>query len=203
MSELTRREALSRLAVAFAAAGTIDRLDAWQAHELLHQTAAASGGRHAPNALSAAQFRTLERLADLIIPVEINTVGGERPGAVQAGVPAWIDSLLAVNDELKARYTRGLGWLDENMQSRHGTDFTGATVVEQTALLDQIAFRKNRSPELDPGIDFFILARRMTVDGFYTSPVGMRDIYPGNTPVAEFRVPQEAYDYVLGRSPFR
>jgi gluconate 2-dehydrogenase gamma chain len=198
MSELTRREALSRLAVAFAAAGTIDRLDAWQAHELLHQTTAASGGRHAPKALSAEQFRTLERLTDLIIPVE-----NGKPGAVQAEVPAWIDSLLAVNAELKARYTSGLGWLDEIMQSRHGTAFTGATVAGQTALLDQIAFRKNRSPELDPGIDFFILARRMTVDGFYTSPVGMRDIYPGNTPVAAFKVPQEAYDYVLGRSPFR
>lgn len=198
MSELTRREALSRLAVAFAAAGTIDRLDAFQAHELLHQTTTAAGGRYAPKALSAGQFRTLERLTDLLIPVEDG-----KPGAVGADVPAWIDSLLAVNDELQARYTTGLAWLDTWTLTRHGRDFAGATAAQQTALLDRIAFRKNRSPELEPGIDLFILARRMTVDGFYTSPVGMRDIYPGNTPVAEFRVPQEAYDYVLNRSPFR
>ena len=41
------------------------------------------------------------------------------------------------------------------------------------------------------------------MDGFYTSPVGMRDIYEGNAPQAEFKVPQEAYDYVVGRSPFK
>jgi hypothetical protein len=198
MSEITRREALGRLAVAFAVAGTIDKLDAWQAHDMVHQSTAASGGRYAPKALSAEQFRTLERLADLIIPVD-----GGKPGAVQAEVPAWIDSLLAVNEELKARYTTGLAWLDQSMQRRHGSDFVSATPAQQTALLDQIAFQKNRSPELNPGIDFFVLARRMTVDGFYTSPTGMRDIYMGNMPVAEFKVPQEAYDYVLSRSPFR
>ena len=194
MSEITRRAVLGRLAVAFAAAGVIDRLDALQAHEMVHQAA----GGAAPKALSAAQFRTLTRLADLIIPVE-----NGKPGAVQADVPAWIDSLLAVNDELQARYTAGLTWLDKTMAARHKTDFVGATPEQQTALLDQIAFQKNRSPELTPGIDFFILARRMTVDGFYTSPTGMRDIYPGNTPLAAFTVPQEAYDYVLGRSPFK
>jgi gluconate 2-dehydrogenase gamma chain len=198
MSEITRRTALGRLAVAFAAAGAIERLDAFQAHELVHQTTAASGGRYVPKALSAQQFRTLEGLTDLIIPVE-----NGKPGAVRAEVPAWIDSLLAVNDELKARYVKGLAWLDETMQARHQTDFAGSAVAHQTALLDQIAFERNRAPELNPGIDFFILARRMTVDGFYTSPVGMRDIYPGNTPVAEFKVPPEAYEYVLSRSPFK
>ena len=64
-------------------------------------------------------------------------------------------------------------------------------------------YQKNRSPELDPGIDFFLLARRMTVDGFYTSPLGMRDLYLGNAPQAQFRVPQQAYDDVLSRSPFK
>jgi hypothetical protein len=198
MSEITRRAALGRLAVAFAAAGTIDRLDALQAHDIVHQSTGASGGRYTPQALSARQFRTLERLTDLIIPVD-----GGKPGAVQAEVPAWIDSLLEVNAELKGRYTSGLGWIDETMETRHGLDFVSATPAQQTALLDQIAFQKNRSPELDPGIDFFILARRMTVDGFYTSPAGMRDLYPGNMPAAEFKVPQEAYDYVLSRSPFK
>ena len=102
-----------------------------------------------------------------------------------------------------SRYAAGLAWLDTAIQSRHGVAFAAAAVPQQTALLDQIAFQKNRSAELNPGIDFFILARRMAVDGFYTSPVGMRDLYQGNTPQAEFKVPQEAYDYVLGRSPFK
>lgn len=198
MSEVTRREVLGRLALAFAAAGTIDELAAQDAHRMVHQAASAAGGTPAPRALTVQQFRTLERLTDLIIPAD-----GEKPGALRVEVPAWIDSLLDVNAELKDRYTAGLAWIDETMKERHGSDFANAAPENQRALLDQIAYQKNRSPELDAGIDFFILARRMTVDGFYTSPVGMRDLYPGNAPAAEFRVPQEAYDYVLGRSPLK
>jgi len=198
MSDITRRDALARLALAFTAAGAIDKVDAHEAHSILRQSTAAAGGGYTPKALTAEQFRTLERVTDLIVPVE-----NGKPGAVEADVPAWIDSLLAVNAELKARYVSGLAWLDTTMQARHLSSFVSATPEQQTALLDQIAFQKNRAPELNPGIDFFVLVRRMTVDGFYTSPIGMRDIFPGNMPAAEFKVPQEAYDYVLSRSPFK
>ena len=46
MSEITRRDALSRLALAFAAAGTIDRVLAQEAHHLVQQTTAAAGGTY-------------------------------------------------------------------------------------------------------------------------------------------------------------
>jgi hypothetical protein len=201
MSEITRRDALTRIALAFAAAGAVDGADYLAAQELHHavrQAASGSGGAYVPKALTARQFRTLERLTDLIVPVE-----NGKPGAVQAEVPAWIDMLLGVNDELKTRYTSGLGWIDAAMKERGAADFLAATPDQQAALLDVIAYQRNRTPELDPGIDFFVLVRRMTVGGFYTSRVGMRDIYPGNTPRAAFTVPPEALDYVLNRSPFK
>ncbi len=196
MSEITRRDLLGRLAAAFVAGASIDHLLAQEAHHLAQQ--AAAGGTYVPKALTGAEFKTLERLTDLIIPID-----NGKPGAVAAGVPEWIDTLAGVNDELKARYTKGLSWLDTTIKSRGAADFASATTQQQTALLDLIAFQKNRSPELDPGIDFFILARRMTVDGFYTSRIGMPDIYPGNRPVAKFVVPQEAIDYVISRSPLK
>jgi gluconate 2-dehydrogenase gamma chain len=198
MSEITRRDALSRLAAAFVAGASIDRLLAQEAHHFVQQTSAAAGGTYVPKALTVAEFRTFERLTDLIVPME-----NGKPGAVAAEVPQWIDSLLAVNDELKARYTKGLAWLDTTMTSRGAPGFASATPQQQTALLDLIAYQKNRSPELDPGIDFFILARRMTVDGFYTSRVGMPDIYPGNRPQARFTVPPAAVEHVLSRSPLK
>ena len=69
-------------------------------------------------------------------------------------------------------------------------------------MLDLIAYRKNASPELNPGIQFFTWCRRMVADAYYTSPIGIKDLgYMGNTAVAEFKVPQEAVDYVLKRSP--
>jgi Gluconate 2-dehydrogenase subunit 3 len=197
MSEVTRRELLQRLAATIATAGAIDRLAAQEVHHLVMQ-ATATGTSYAPKALTSHEFHTLERLTDRIIPAESN-----QPGAVQCDVAAWIDTLLNVNDELKGRYTSGLAWLDSTMKQRGAANFVTAANEQQTALLDVIAYRKNTSPELDPGIDFFTLARRMTVDGFYTHPIGMRDVYQGNSPQAAFTVPQAAIDHVISRSPFK
>jgi hypothetical protein len=196
MSETTRREVLQRLALAIAAAATIDALDAAEAHASVRQ-AAATGGGYAPKALSAREFATLERLTDLIIPAD------DKPGARQAQVAAWIDTLLNVNVELKAKYAAGLAWLDSAVATTGAEAFVSATPGQQAALLDVIAYRRNRSPENAVGVDFFVLARRMTCDGFYTSPVGMRDVYMGNTPQPTFEVPQAAIDYVLHRSPLK
>lgn len=198
MSDITRREVLQRLALTIASAGTVDRLAAQEAHHAVQAAAAATGGRYTAKALSEHEFRTLDRLTDLIIPAE-----GSKPGAVQCDVAAWIDSLLDVNEELKGRYKNGLAWLDAAMEQRGAADFVSATAAQQTALLDLIAYQRNRSDELNPGIDFFVLARRMTADGFYTSPTGMRDVYLGNSPQAAFTVPAASMEYVLSRSPLK
>ena len=97
------------------------------------------------------------------------------------------DPAVILIDQLKKIYKDGFAWVDAAMKSHGAASFAGATAAQQTALLDQIAYRRNQSPELGPGIEFFSWVRRMTVDGFYTSPIGMRDIYPGNTPRAEDR----------------
>jgi gluconate 2-dehydrogenase gamma chain len=195
MSEITRRQAIGHLAAAFAAGVAVDH---WLATEV-HAQLRSAGAAFVPKALSPQQFRTLERLTDLIIPVE-----NGKPGALQAGVPAWIDALLNVNEELKTRYVTGLAWLDQTMTTEHRTAFVSATPAQQTALLDVIAFKENRTPDNAAGVDFFILARRMTVDGFYTSDAGIRDINPGGrAPHATFVVPQEAVNYVISRSPFK
>jgi hypothetical protein len=196
MSDITRRDALKGLAVAFATAGAIDHLAAAEAHALLAQATAV--GPYTPKALSAHEYQTLLTLTDFILPGE-----GNRPGAVQAGVPGWIDTLLSVNADLKKRYVDGLAWIDRAMQQRHKVAFVKAVPYQQTTLLDLIAYQKNRSSELNPGIDFFILLRRMTVDGFYTSPIGMPDIYPGTMARSEFSVPATAMDYVISRSPLK
>jgi hypothetical protein len=198
MSEaLTRRDALQRLALAMAAAGLIDGFDAQEAHAAVRQAAEAAGGRYVPKALTAKTFATLERLTDLIIPAD------DKPGALAVSVAPWIDTLLAVNDELKARYTTGLAWLDTAIAANGAKDFLSATPAQQAALLDVIAFARNRTPENAAGVEFFALARRMTCDGFYTSAVGMRDVYKGNAPQASFQVPQAAIDHVLEHSPLK
>jgi hypothetical protein len=196
MSDLTRRDVLQRLALAFAVAGVVDPADAEVAHHAMQASARASGG-YAPKALSAHEFATLDRLTDLIIPAD------DKPGARQAEVAPWIDTLLNVNADLKAKYTTGLAWIDTAIAANGAKDFAGATPAQQKALLDVIAFRRNQTAENGTGVDFFALLRRMTCDGFYTSAIGMRDVYVGNAPQASFTVPQAAIDHVLGRSPLK
>jgi gluconate 2-dehydrogenase gamma chain len=87
------------------------------------------------------------------------------------------------------------------MKQRGAEDFLTASPGDQTKLLDQIAFRRNTTPELAPGIQFFSWARRMTVDAFYTSEIGIRDIdYRGNTALVSYPAPTEAIAYALKRS---
>src|SRR6185295_16548143 len=118
--------------------------------EVHHLAMAQSGsnGAYTPKALSDHEYQTLVRLTDLIIPVEDG-----KPGAVAAGAAAWIDMLASENAQLKDRYTTGLAWMDDAMKKRGAADFVSAGATEQTALLDLIAYRRNRSPELDAGIE--------------------------------------------------
>jgi hypothetical protein len=178
------------------ATGFVDRIAAQEVHHMAGQARAAAGGVYTPKALSAQAYRTLERLTDLIIPVENGA-----PGALAAGAAAWIDMMAGENEQLKSIYTQGLAWLDEAMVQRGAKNFLSADSGQQAALLDLIAYRRNESPELAPGIQFFSWARRMTVDAFYTSEIGIRDIdFRGNTELTSYPAPTQAIAYALEKS---
>ena len=196
MSEITRRDVLRRLGLTLMATGVLDRVSAQEIHHLALAEQSANGGSYTPKALNDHEYRTLVRLTDFIVPVE-----NGKPGAVAAGAAAWIDMLASENAQLKSIYTRGLVWIDEAMKKRGAADFVSATPEQQTPLLDLVAYRRNQSPELDPGIQFFTMARRMTVDAFYTSEIGIADIdYRGNRPQMTYPEPTEAIAYALKRS---
>jgi hypothetical protein len=196
MSEITRRDVVRRLGLTLLASGTIDRLAAQEVHHLALAAQAGTSGAYTPKSFTASEFKTLERLTDLIIPVE-----NGRPGALAAGAAAWIDQISSENDKLKEIYKSGLAWIDGAMKTRGAAHFVAATPAEQTELLDLIAYRRNQSPELSPGIEFFSWVRRMTVDAFYTSEIGIKDIdYRGNSPQAAFLPPTDAIAYALKRS---
>src|SRR5579864_2610922 len=195
MSDLSRRSLLQSIALS-ATMGGLTLEAAQHVHGVAAQEKTA-GGPYKPKGLNGHEYKTLEKLADFIIPTDENS-----KGAVAAGAPEFIDLLASQNPQLLAIYTGGIAWLDFTMQRHNSTDFLGAKTEQQTALLDLIAYRKNESPELGPGIKFFEWARRMVVDAYYTSPIGIKDVgYMGNTAVSKFEIPQEAIDYALKRSP--
>jgi hypothetical protein len=194
MSETSRRELLKAIA-ASAMIGPIGLEAAQHVHGIAAQEKSAAG--YKPKALTAHEYKTLRVLADLIIPAD------ERgPGAAEAGAPEFIDLLSSQNPRLLAIYTGGIAWLDHSSQRLNAKDFADASMQQQTALLDLIAYRKNESPMLGPGIEFFSWARRMVVDAYFTSPAGIKAIgYLGNTAVSKFEIPQEAIDHATKRSP--
>jgi len=107
-------------------------------------------------------------------------------------------------DRLAQIWLGGLAWLDSSSVKRNGTPFLEAKSEQQTALLDLIAYRKNDTPELGPGIRFFDWARRMVVDAYFTSPAGVKAIgFQGNVGMQTFQVPAEAITYAIQRSPFK
>jgi gluconate 2-dehydrogenase gamma chain len=125
------------------------------------------------------------------------------PGASKGGAAEFIDILSSQNNDMLAIYTGGIAWLDEAMKHHHQTDFLSAKPEHRTELLDVLAYRKNRTDHTAPGIRFFDWARRMTVDAYYTSAAGMKEVgYMGNRAIKEFKTPQEAIDYAIKRSPF-
>jgi len=194
MSETSRRELLKTIA-ASVLAGPLSLEAAQHVHGIAAKEKAA--GAYKAKALTPHEYKTMQVLADLIVPAD------ERgPGAAAAGACEFIDLLASQNPQLLAIYTGGIAWLDHAGQRLHSKDFVDAAAPQQTALLDLIAYRKNESPMLGPGIQFFDWARRMVVDAYYTSPAGIKAIgYLGNTAVAKFEIPQEAIDYALKRSP--
>jgi len=112
-----------------------------------------------------AEQRLLERLMEWIIPADEHS-----PGAKAARVPAFADLMIASGpDRAKAAWRAGLQAFGA---AEHGQPLE--TVLARAAAEEQ-------APASELG-RFFVDLKRMTVDGYYTSSVGIHDEmgYVGN-----------------------
>ena len=190
MSETTfsRRNVLVTIASAAAAAASVSEAEAQHVHEAVADDAKAKGS-YVPKAFTGHEAKTLTALCETIVP-----------GATQGGAFEYIDLLCSHNVELKAIYTGGIGWLDRKMESRVGAAWVDAKPADQKAMLDIIAYRMN-ADAYGPGVRFFDWVRKMTVDAYYTSAAGIKDLgFKGNGGMAEFKTPADAIEYALKRS---
>ena len=186
---LPRRGMLAGIA-ALALAGPVGLAEAQHVHAAAAADTKVTGGIYKPKALTQHEFDSLRKLSEIIVP-----------GATKGGTAEFVDLLSSQNPEMLAIFTGGLGWLDIAMKRTCNATFLAAKPEQQTAMLDQIAYKKNETPELAAGIRFFVWARRLAVDAYYTSPAGIKELgYLGNKGMKEFTVPQEAIDYAVKRS---
>lgn len=226
MSELSRREVIRRGALSLTALGAGGLLPAPLSRELgglVHAAVQEEPRDASSRAFLDHEWQLLRLLAEMIIPAD------ERSGsALDAGAPEFIDLLASNNEELRRILSGGMLWLDHESRERYGSVFVEATEADRSALLDQLAagvieedpgyegivdsiehagfrhYTAEPAGTLGSGIRLFSWVRRLVVDAFYTSPIGMMDVgYQGNEFLRRFSVAQEPLQYALRRSPFR
>lgn len=180
---LNRRDLLKSL-TAGVVSGSVLRVIPAEAAEYAHhavtaEKAAAASGVYKPKYFSAQQYKTIQSLCRSIIPAD------ERSGgAMEAGAPEFIDLLTSENKDYQLQLGGGLMWLDATCVDRYGNNYVDCAAGQQKEILDLLAFRKNAKtePRLSQGIEFFSFLRSMTVDGYFTSEMGIKDLgYVGNT----------------------
>ena len=139
-------------------------------------------GRVKPGYFSEAEFELVSKLADTIIPAT------DTPGALEAGVPAYIDSVVGANKELQSILRPGLAALDQQCQSKYDQPFLRLTAEQQIAVLTPMSEAADKGPRDDPDGRFFRAVKNLTADGFYTSHAGLVEEleYKGNTVMGHF-----------------
>ncbi|MDP6377709.1 MAG: gluconate 2-dehydrogenase subunit 3 family protein [Pseudomonadales bacterium] len=150
-----------------------------QRRELLKLCAAALGAQISAACTSAVMSPSMSRaeggvvlnvrtkkriaaLAEVIIPAT------DTPGASEAGVPGFIESLLTgwSTAEEREAFLSGLGALDQAARERHAAAFEDCTFDQQSELFAQTMAGDTRQKA------FFAQAREAAVVGYFTSEVG-------------------------------
>ena len=223
VEKLSRRAAVRRIALALTAAGMARGIAPAEAAEVHGQIAdeRTLEGEYKVKYFNEHEFRTLERLSELIVPAD---EGG--PSGRDGGAPEFIDLLTSQNPEFAKIFTGGILWLDNAALKRFGKRYAEASEGEQTDLLDVLVAAERTDTGDDTqwpsdeyprfqvfgiktpsgmrrGLEFFLWARQLIVDAYYTSPAGIKDLgFMGNAAHTEYRVPREAVDHAFARSPF-
>ena len=171
----TRREAIRRLAAGGAAAAAapfwVESLLATAEQHAAHQGAPRPApAAWSPKVLNSRQNELVTAVSELIIPQT------ETPGATAARVYQYIDEVLAdAKPEVRDAFLQGIAWLDMRSESRFGGRFVNAPPARQIELLTELSSATNPSTEDKPGVDFFTAIKGMTITGYYTSEVGLRE----------------------------
>lgn len=125
-----------------------------------------SGIRVGRPIFDAAQRALVTALSERVIPTT------DTPGAIAAGVPAFIERLLgqwALPSEIKP-VAAGLAAIDERSRADYGTPAAPATPAQQDALLTLAL-----NDDIPGGAAFFERFRQLVISGYYTSEIGMTE----------------------------
>jgi Gluconate 2-dehydrogenase subunit 3 len=154
-----------------------------------------------PLTFTKAQRREAAALCDLIIPADEVSPSASSVGVVDF-LDEWVSAPYPRQREDRATLLPGLQWLDEEATRRAGKLFADAESSVQHAICSDICYEAAVAPPFKQAAKFFACFRDLTAGGFYTTPIGMKDIgYIGNVPRTEFPGPPLALLEELGLRP--
>jgi hypothetical protein len=128
------------------------------------------------------QRATLDALGETIIPTDDHS-----PGAKAARVSEYIDAIVAdAPAATKALWTNGLAAVERAAKQKFRRPYARCSPEEQTAVLTQFATNQHAPVSLEE--KFFRVLKRATIDGYYTSFIGIHtDLqYQGNQALTSF-----------------
>jgi hypothetical protein len=132
---------------------------------------------------NADQMALIATISELIIPTDDHS-----KGAIEAEVPEFIDLMISESSaEAKKTWTEGLAAMDKMSQTKNSVLFNKATKDQQIAILAEVSKNEANPQTLEE--KFFRTIKNITIDGYYTSRVGIHDElkYKGNTYLKEFK----------------
>lgn len=136
-----------------------------------------------PRFFNPHQSETVSTICELIIP-ETDT-----PGARAARVHEYVDFVLSEEKrDTQQAFLEGIRWVDEKSRSLFGTPFVELQPAQQSRMLEHISSDADVAPEDETGVEFFKSIRAQTIEGYYTSEIGLvRELgYRGKSFVWEF-----------------
>jgi hypothetical protein len=151
-----------------------------------HGQAASAAAKKVPykaKFFNADQLALVATISELIIPKDEHS-----GGAKDAEVPEFIDLMISESpDETKKTWTDGLAAMDKLSQDKNGAPFNKSTKDQQITILTEISKNEAKPQTLEE--KFFKTIKNMTIDGYYTSRIGIHDElqYKGNTYLKEFK----------------
>jgi Gluconate 2-dehydrogenase subunit 3 len=187
---ISRRVALKVIAVGVGTASTLPILEdqALGHHKHPDNQTGRSAGAPVPTIGSGKFFNlqemeTIAAISDLIIPTDEHS-----PGARAAGVFDFIDLMVSQSsNEVRALWREGLAAVDRMSNLQFSAPFSRTGEEKQISLLKTIS-RNERQPNTIEE-RFFVAIKGMTVDGYYTSQIGIhQDLrYKGNAYLKDFQ----------------
>jgi hypothetical protein len=145
-----------------------------------------------PLTLGAVARLTTAALADLIIPADDHSPAASAVGVVDF-IDEWISAPYPQQRSDRELILPGLTWIEAEAQGRFGKAFAELGQAQKEAIANDICSVARAAPQSATAARFFAKFRDLTAGGFYTTPVGMKDIgYTGNVALEKFDGPPNA-----------